>query len=325
MAGIRKTSGVFPTRHRCFLEETRSRMPYKKQNVAYKKQKAKEQKAYKAFVRKLSSRKGDLTNQERQFLARLHWSPFINNWRALFEWNPFDDWYRENSERIRALRRAKMQAIGDQLTERERILFENRGCEWIVKKSEIPAATPYFPSTPYQKLPENRSTKLPPAIMPLIEREPLNLWPTTGQGSTVTTYDGEFVCLFIRWRGNRDEDLAVEFKRWAGKNRPEKFKDEIEERRPSGKAAPERQAAVWLRKLGACRLFARYANLQSVPEEFRDVWYRNPVEMRESCISLDKFFHERLQFLDESEKPECLTECERKGRFNVKCGRPRKV
>jgi hypothetical protein len=81
----------------------------------------------------------------------------------------------------------------------------------------------------------------------------------------------------------------------------------------------------WLRKLGACQLFARYKNLQSVPQVVRNVWYRSSTEMRESCYSLEEFFHERFEFLDEGEKPECLTECERKGRFKVKSGRPPKL
>jgi hypothetical protein len=240
-----------------------------------------------------ASLKRDLTDQDPEMLAHLHWSIFMQSWGPLLAWNPFDDWVEENSERIRA----NLEPVGDP-----------------------PMTTPYFLSTPYQKLPKGRRSKLPAA--PLIRLEPLNAWSMIGRASTVTTYYGAYFTLFIRFRDHTDKELAKAFEIWAGKNRPEQFK--IEQRRPSGKRAPERQAALWLRRLGACRLCAHYPNLPSVPQEFHNVWYRNPMLMRTSCISLNWFVHERLQFLDEGEKPDCLAECERKGRFRDKPGRPPK-
>ena len=179
---------------------------------------------YEAVLRKASLTKDDdLTNQDPEMLAHIHWLLFMQDWRPLLAWNPFDDWVDE--------RGANVEAVGDP-----------------------PTTKPYFLSTPYQKLPKSRRTKLPAA--PLIRREPLNAWSTAGRGLTVTTYDGAYFTFFIRFRGHTDKELAEAFEKLAGEIRPKKFK--IEERRPSGKSAPERQAAYWLRRLGACRLFAHY-------------------------------------------------------------------
>jgi hypothetical protein len=241
---------------------------------------------YAAVLRKASRSKGDLTDQDPETPAHIHWLLFMQDWRPLLAWNPFDDWVDEKGANV----------------------------------GDPPTTKPYFLSTPYQKLPKSRRTKLPAA--PLIRREPLNAWSTAERGLTVTTYDGAYFTFFIRFRGHTDKELAEAFEKLAGEIRPEKFK--IEKRRPSGKRAPERRAAFWLRRLGACRLCAHYPNLQSVPQEFRNVWYRNPMLMRTSCISLNVFFRERFQFLDGGEKPVCLAECERKGRFRDKSGRPQK-
>ena len=112
---------------------------------------------YAAVLRK-ASLKCDLTDQDPEMLAHLHWSLFMQSWGPLLAWNPFDDWVEENSERIRA----NVEPVGDP-----------------------PTTKPYFPSTPYQKLPKVRLAKLPAA--PLIRVMPLNFWPTSGLGSPVTT------------------------------------------------------------------------------------------------------------------------------------------
>ena len=246
--------------------------------------------AYAVFLRKASRNKGDLTDQDPKMLAHLYWSLFMQEWGPLLAWNPFDDGVDESG--------ANVEPVGDP-----------------------PTTTPYFLSTPYQKLPKGRLAKRPAAS--LIQVMPLNFWPTSGLRSPVTTSDSALFSFLIRFGGHTDKELAEAFEKLAGELRPKQFK--IERRRPSGTGAPERRAASWLRRLGVCRLFAHFPRLQSVPQEFRNIWYRSSTEMRENCISLDGLFHERLQFLDEGEKPECLAECERKGRFTVKSGRPRKL
>ena len=368
--------------------------------------------AHAAVLRK-ASLKRDLTDQDPEMLAHLHWSLFSQDWGRLLAWNPFDDWVDENvgwslfSEgdfidlfgfvaKLRTLRdpisgylwnqfsastqevltsvtstpeqqkSALVEALnnilkgvlyetarfasvtlspetqalksqdphGTDLIRLNRLLLEDAYPLEIAKSQNIeriganielvgdpPTKTPYFLSTPYQKLPKGRLAKRPAAS--LIQVMPLNFWPTSGLRSPVTTSDSALFSFLIRFGGHTDKELAEAFEKLAGELRPKQFK--IERRRPSGTGAPERRAASWLRRLGVCRLFAHFPRLQSVPQEFRNIWYRSSTEMRENCISLDGLFHERLQFLDEGEKPECLAECERKGRFTVKSGRPRKL
>jgi hypothetical protein len=96
---------------------------------------------YAAVLRKAPRSKDDLTDQDPEVLAHLHWSLFMQEWGPLLAWNPFDDWVDE--------RGANVEPVGDP-----------------------PTTKPYFLSTPYQKLPKSRPTKLPAA--PLIRLEPLN-------------------------------------------------------------------------------------------------------------------------------------------------------
>ena len=153
-------------------------------------QRAKE--TYGAVIRKASLSEGDLTNHDPETLAHIHWSLFMQNWGPLLAWNPSDDWVDENIEETRV----NVEAVEDPPTTHR----------------------PNSPSTPYQKLPKSRRTKLPAAS--LIRLEPLNAWSTAGRASTVTTYDGAYFTFFIRFGGHTDKELAEAFKNWQGRFAP---------------------------------------------------------------------------------------------------------
>jgi hypothetical protein len=59
---------------------------------------------YAAVLRKASLSKDDLTNQDPEMLAHIHWLLFMQDWRPLLAWNPFDDWVDERGGQRRGCR-----------------------------------------------------------------------------------------------------------------------------------------------------------------------------------------------------------------------------
>jgi len=134
----------------------------------------------------------------------------------------------------------------------------------------------------------------------------------------------EYTPICIDWANFTNLQLAKAFGQWVGLNRPPTFPGPKYAGR--GHAAATQRAALWLRKLAACRLLSRYPNRVSVPAEFRDVWFLNPNEMRENCASLRSAYSEYITELElENEIPDCLRRCEELGRLTPKIGRPPKA
>ena len=259
--------------------------------------------------------------------ANLQWLSFRERWMPLLEWNEHDAWVDERVNLARQERRQRIEQAWPLLTSREREIFaqSNNATKANCIGSEIPRREPYFLHTPYQLLPKYRREKLPVALWPHIRRMPTDYLANTSTHSQTTSHDGEFVCLFVRWKGNSDADLAEEFAKYVSCMRPAQFKEDAQRQKPRGKKTVKAEADVCLRRLGACRVFARYKNKVSVPDSFKPVWFENAGLMRKNCQSINAIFHLFFPFLPANDKPLCLERCESLGRFNVRAGRPQKT
>ncbi len=257
----------------------------------------------------------------------LQWITFQENWMPLLEWSERDAWLDQQRKRACEERRQRIDPLWEHLTAKERRTFAqvNRTTGADCSVTELPSSDPYFIHTPYQLLPDSRCEKLPFSLWPSIKRVPATILsgrksdlPTAPQGS-------EFLCLFVRWKGNTDRELVAEFEKRVHHMRPDEFKGDAKRKKPWGKKTPEAEATRWLRALGACRLLARFKNAASVPNAFKSVWFKNPGLMRENSRSINDIFHKYFPFLPEDEKPLCLINCEKNSRFDVRGGRPRKT
>lgn len=262
---------------------------------------------------------------EQSFWAHSNWKTFKELWMPLLKWNAFDDYVSGIGDEIREARRKRIQPAWANLSPCERETFNDlvSSVSWRSSKSEIPPAAPYFLTTPFLGLDQGgRSAKRPDAFRPAFSRD--SAWPQpVASDSRITSYEGEYVSLFIHWRGRSVEDLAQEFTKWAtsAEGCPKQFHDDLLRKRNAGHN-PSREM---LKKLARCRLFAQFKNKNDLPPQWRRVFESRPARVVQDCMELDVYFRERFAFLSADESPICFVVSRTKGRFDKKRGRPRKI
>ena len=202
-----------------------------------------------------------------QLQAEMAWWDFAK-WLPLLEWNAREDYLESTSEGLRQKRRQKLEPAWIELSPIERKRFEesNRAVEWYDSGSEL-SSDPYLLSKSYQELPTGRMAKCP--SLRAIRKGPLNLWNPKHADTTITTYDGEWVSLFIPWRDKTADQLGEIFKQWAKDNRPKGFSQSADREASGGWGKDELQTRQRLQRLGVCRLFTRYRNRAHVKSEWR--------------------------------------------------------
>ena len=243
------------------------------------------------------------------FNSRLKWRGGISQSGCLcWNGNAREDYLQSTSEGLRQKRRQKLEPAWIELSPIERKRFEesNRAVEWYDSGSEL-SSDPYLLSKSYQELPTGRMAKCP--SLRAIRKGPLNLWNPKHADTTITTYDGEWVCLFIPWRDKTDDELGEIFKQWAKDNRPKGFSQSADREASGGWGKDELQTRQRLHRLGVCRLFTKYRNRAHVKPEWKNRWGMNATRMRKDCQELADLFHQRFPFLSPDEKPDCLALC----------------